>query len=59
MLYFTCVIGLFLLSYLILLIRETIKLKRNPRPKMVDTCSLRFKNVSKIKTHNYGVIESR
>lgn len=34
-------------------------LKRNPRPKMSDTCNIRFNDVHKIKTHNFGVIESR
>lgn len=59
---FLCLIALiclFLLIYLVMFIRETIKLKRNPRPKMNDTCKLRFSDVSKIKTQNFGVIESR
>lgn len=58
-LYLVGVVSLFLLSYFIFFVKETVMLKRNPRPKMSDTCNIRFKDVHKIKTHNFGVIESR
>ena len=52
-------ISLFLISYFIGFVRETIMLKRNPRPKMCDNNLIRFKDLTKIKTQKFGVIESR
>lgn len=58
-LYLIALICLFLLIYLVMFIRETIKLTRNPRPKMQDNCEIRFKDVKKVKTQNIYCIESR
>lgn len=58
-LYLIALICLFLLIYLVMFIRETIKLNRNPRLKMQDNCEIRFKDVKKVKTQNIYCIESR
>ena len=53
------VISLFLLVYFVFFTIESIKLKRNPRPKMQDNCKIRFRDVNKIKTQKFGCVESR
>lgn len=58
-LYLFVIIGLFLVSYFIAFVRETIMIKRNSRPKMTDNSKIRFKDLIKIKTQKYGEVESR
>lgn len=58
-LYLIALICLFLLIYLVMFIRETIKLSRNSRPKMQDNCEIKFKDVKKVKTQNIYYIEGR
>ena len=52
-------ICLFLIFYLINLIFETIKIHRNPRPRMKDSCKIKFKDINKTKTQKFGFIEIR
>ena len=52
-------ICLFLIFYLISLIFETIKIHRNPRPRMKDSCKIRFKDINKTKTQQFGFVEIR
>lgn len=52
-------ISLFLIIYFVSFIFETIKLHRNPRPRIKDSCKIRFKDINKVKTQKYGFIEIR
>lgn len=53
------IIILFLCFYLSLFVFETIQLKRNPRPRFIESKTCRFKELNVVKTQIFGQILAR